>query len=81
MNAATFGEKVGELKRECAAVGRDFASLDITIMGGIQGDRAKVQDGLKEFAAAGAQRFVIGLGDFTFETFDGVLKKVAGLYL
>ena len=81
LNVATFAEKVGELKRECAAVGRDFASLDITIMSGIQGDRAKVQDGLKEFAAAGAHRFVVALGDFTFETFEGALKKMAGLYV
>ncbi|MEA2648014.1 MAG: hypothetical protein QOG61_449, partial [Candidatus Binataceae bacterium] len=53
----------------------------ITIMGGIVGDRAKVQDGLKEFAAAGAHRFVAGLGDLTFESSEGTLKKIASLYV
>ena len=81
LSAPAFKEKVDELKRECAAVGRDFSSLEITIMSGIQGDRAKVQDGLKEFAAAGAHRFVAGLGDLTFETSEGALKKVASLYV
>ena len=81
LNAPAFKERIDELKRECAAVGRDFAKLDITIMGGIMGDRAKVQDGLKEFAAAGAHRFVAGLGDLTFESSEGTLKKIASLYV
>ncbi|HYL58764.1 MAG TPA: LLM class F420-dependent oxidoreductase [Candidatus Acidoferrales bacterium] len=81
LSAPAFKEKVDELRRECAAVGRDFSQLDITIMGAIQGDRAKVQDGLKEFAAAGAHRFVAGLGDFTPETYENMLKKIGGLYV
>ena len=81
MNAAQLKTRVDELKRECAAVGRNFAELDITIMGGIRGDRAKVQDELKEFAAAGAGRFVAGLGDLTFESSEGTLKKIAALYV
>jgi probable F420-dependent oxidoreductase len=81
LKADVFKEKVDNLKRECAAVGRDFASLDITIMGGISGDRARVQDGLMEYAAAGAQRFVVGLGDFTTDNFEGVLKKTASTYI
>jgi probable F420-dependent oxidoreductase len=81
LDAPALKERVEELKRECAAVGRDFAKLDITIMGGIMGDRAKVQDGLKEFAAAGAHRFVAGLGDLTFESSEGTLKKIASLYV
>jgi hypothetical protein len=72
--------RVDELKRECTAVGRNFAELDITIMGGIRGDRAKVQEGLKEFAEAGAGRFVAGLGDLTFENTADTLKKLAALY-
>jgi probable F420-dependent oxidoreductase len=81
LSAPAFKEKVDELRRECAAVGRDFSTLEITIMGAIQGDRAKVQDGLKEFAAAGAHRFVAGLGDFTPETYENMLKKIGGLYV
>ena len=81
LNAAQLKTRVDELKRECAAVGRNFAELDITIMGAIRGDRAKVQDGLKEFAEAGAGRFVAGLGDLTFESSEGTLKKIAALYV
>lgn len=81
LDVNTFKERIGELKRECSAIGRDFSTLEITIMGAIQGDRAKVQDGLGEFAAAGAHRFVAGLGDFTPETYQNMLKKVAGLYV
>ena len=81
LNAPALKERVEELKRECAEVNRDFSKLDITIMGGIVGDRAKVQDGLKEFAAAGAHRFVAGLGDLTFESSEGTLKKIASLYI
>ena len=87
LNAPALKERVDELKRECAAVGRDFAKLDITIMGGIGGDRAKVQDGLKEFAAAGAHRFVAGVGDLTssgqfdYKSSEETLKKIASLYV
>ena len=79
--ASMLKEKLAELKTECAAVGRDFKGLDITLMGAIQGDRAKVQDGLKEVEAAGAHRFVTALGDFTPETYENMLKKLAGLYI
>ena len=81
LNAEQLKARVDELKRECTAVGRNFAELDITIMGGIRGDRAKVQEGLKEFAEAGAHRFVAGLGELTFETTEGTLKKIASLYV
>jgi alkanesulfonate monooxygenase SsuD/methylene tetrahydromethanopterin reductase-like flavin-dependent oxidoreductase (luciferase family) len=81
LNAAQLKTRVDDLKRECAAVGRNFAELDITIMGGIRGDRAKVQDGLKEFAEAGARRFVAGLGELTFANTEATLKKIAALYI
>jgi hypothetical protein len=81
LNPAQLKTRVDDLKRECTAVGRNFAELDITIMGGIRGDRATVQDGLKEFAEAGAGRFVAGLGDLTFESSEGTLNKIAALYI
>lgn len=76
-----FKDRVAELKSECAAVDRDFSTLDLTVMGGLHGDRAQVQDGLAQFAAAGAHRFVTALGEFTPETFEGMLRKVAALYV
>ncbi|HSZ22594.1 MAG TPA: hypothetical protein VK782_05610, partial [Candidatus Sulfotelmatobacter sp.] len=81
LNPEQLKRRVDELKRECTAVGRNFAELDITIMGGIRGDRAKVQEGLQEFAEAGAGRFVAGLGDLTFENTADTLKKLAALYV
>src|SRR5260370_30014962 len=87
LTAPAFKERVDELKRECAAVGRDFSKLDLTIMGGIAGDRAKVQDGLKEYAAAGAHRFVAGVGDLTssgqfdYKSSEDTLKQIPPLYI
>src|ERR1700685_4244363 len=81
LNAGQLKTRVDELKRECTAVGRNFAELEITIMGGIRGDRAKVQEGLKEFAEAGPSRFVAGLCDLTFENTEATLKKIAALYV
>ena len=50
------------LKEECRTAGRDFDKLDITVMGGIQGDRSATQHELDRYAAAGVGRFVLALG-------------------
>jgi len=53
---------LAHLREECDAVGRDFASLDITIFKReLRGDRAAVQAGLKEYEDAGVHRFVLML--------------------
>jgi probable F420-dependent oxidoreductase len=76
-----MSDKLAELKRECAAADRDFARLDITVMGFVQGDRAKVQSELARFAATGVSRFVVGLSDFTPDTMPRMLERIAAAYV
>jgi probable F420-dependent oxidoreductase len=69
------------LRDECSAVGRDFATLDITVMGGIPGDRAAVQAELARFAAVGVGRFVLALGTLTPSDYEAKLERTASLYI
>jgi probable F420-dependent oxidoreductase len=84
---------LARLREECDAVGRDFASLDITIFKReLRGDRAAVQAGLKEYEEAGVHRFVLMLVgkrldksdqydlDRT-ESYGDELERLAALYI
>jgi probable F420-dependent oxidoreductase len=84
-----IGVPVGYLKKqmavlqdECAAVGRDFRQLDITVMGNVEGDRNQVQQGLQDFAGAGAGRFVVGvMRSLKPENYEAELTRLATLYV
>lgn len=69
------------LKEECRAVGRDFGTLDITVMGGVQGDRAATQKELARYAALGVGRFVAALGTLTPNDYQARLAKIAEQYV
>ncbi|HTT77572.1 MAG TPA: LLM class F420-dependent oxidoreductase [Candidatus Binataceae bacterium] len=69
------------LKEECRTAGRDFSTLDITVMGGIQGDRAVTQKELERYAALGVGRFVVGLGTLTPNDYKARLAKLAEQYV
>jgi probable F420-dependent oxidoreductase len=69
------------LRDECRAAGRDFGKLDITVMGGIAGDRGAVQGELARFAEAGVGRFVIALGTLTPADYQMKLERFASLYI
>lgn len=69
------------LKEECRAAARDFNELDITVMGGIQGDRAATQRELDRYAAAGVGRFVVALGTFGPNDYKERLAKLAEQYV
>lgn len=69
------------LREECRAAGRDFATLDITTMGGIAGDRAAVQAELARFAATGVGRFVVALGTLGPNDYRARIEKYASLYI
>ena len=69
------------LKEECQAAGRDFGKLDITVMGGVQGDRGATQKELERYAAAGVGRFVVALGTLTPSDYKGRLAKLAEQYV
>jgi len=73
--------KADELRRECDAVGRDFAELDISAFGLIEGDRSAVQKGLENYREAGAGRFVVGLRhQLTPDSYETELQRLAALY-
>ncbi|MGH7931790.1 MAG: LLM class flavin-dependent oxidoreductase, partial [Candidatus Binataceae bacterium] len=74
-------EQLAILKQECTAAGRDFKQLDITVMGAISGDRAQVQDQLHQYAEAGVQRYVAGLGSFGPSEYKQPLAHLASLYV
>ena len=74
--------KLEELRRECDAVRRDFAKLDITAMGFVQGDRSAVQSGFEQYAKAGAHRFVVGLPmQVKPDQYEAELTRLASLYV
>jgi len=75
-------KQLDELRRECDTAGRDFAKLDITAMGFIQGDRSAVQEGLTNYGKAGAHRFVVGVpNQLKPDNCEAELKKLADLYI
>jgi hypothetical protein len=74
--------KLDELRHECDAAGRDFAKLDITAMGFVQGDRGAVQAGLEQYAKVGTHRFVIGVpNQLKADQYEAELTRLAGLYI
>ncbi len=74
--------KVGELRRECDAVGRDFEKLDISALGLIEGGRSAVQKELELYRNAGAQRFVVGLRtQLRPDNYEAELTRLASLYV
>jgi probable F420-dependent oxidoreductase len=75
-------KQMDELRRECDAVGRDFLKLDITAMGFIEGDQRAVQNGLAQYASAGAGRFVIGVPrQLKPDNYEAELIRLASIYV
>ncbi len=74
-------KRLNELRRECDTARRDFAKLDITVMGNVTGERVQVQEGLAKYSAAGAHRFVIGVTTLKPEACEAELTRLAKLYL
>jgi probable F420-dependent oxidoreductase len=72
---------IAALKQECLAVGRDFTKLDITVMGGIQGDRVATRRELERYAEMGVGRLVVALGTFTANDYKERLAKLAEQYI
>lgn len=73
-----------KLREECDTAGSDFQRLDITIMRReLRGDRAEIQTGLEQYAAAGAHRFVIMMlgGALRPDTYQAELNRLAALYI
>ncbi|MGH7934112.1 MAG: LLM class F420-dependent oxidoreductase [Candidatus Binataceae bacterium] len=84
LSPAALKSDLEKLRAECKTAGTAYDRLDITIMKrGLKGDRAAVQDGLKQYEDAGAQRFVLLLvaDRFDARSYDSVLERLAALYV
>jgi alkanesulfonate monooxygenase SsuD/methylene tetrahydromethanopterin reductase-like flavin-dependent oxidoreductase (luciferase family) len=83
LSPAQMAEELGKLKELCAATGRDFSKLDITLLvpavnlgvgaayeslEGIDADPRKASEVIAEYAAVGVNRIIVGLVDLTVET-------------
>jgi probable F420-dependent oxidoreductase len=74
-------EQLAILKDECGAVGRDFSKLDITLMGGLKGERAQIQDELARYSSIGVSRFVLMAGTLSPDNYQSRLAQYASLYV
>jgi hypothetical protein len=72
-----------ELREECQKTGRDYARLDLTVMGAVGDERPKVQDELGRYAALGVGRFVIALvaGALSPDRCAPELERLAKVYV
>jgi len=74
-------EQLAVLKAECAAVGRDYSKLDLTLMGTIKGNRDVVQAELKRFESLGVNRFVVMTSILTPDNYREKLAQYAATYI
>jgi probable F420-dependent oxidoreductase len=84
LSPAQLSEELGKLRAECSAAGTDFGRMDITIMRReMRGTRAEVQAGLKQYADAGAHRYVLMLigGQLKSDGYAAELRRLAELYV
>jgi alkanesulfonate monooxygenase SsuD/methylene tetrahydromethanopterin reductase-like flavin-dependent oxidoreductase (luciferase family) len=51
--------ELAKLRDECTKAGRDYATLDLTIMRTLRGNRTEVQAGLHQYEDLGIHRFVL----------------------
>lgn len=84
LTPAQLRDELGKLRAECVAAGSDFERKDITIMRReMRGERAEVQAGLGQYAAAGAHRFVVMMLEAGLrpENYQAELRRLASLYV
>jgi probable F420-dependent oxidoreductase len=81
VDATYMKDQLAILKEECRAVGRDYAKLDITVMGALEGERAQVQEQLHQYAELGAGRFVATVGTVAADNYQQRLERYASLYI
>lgn len=81
VDPAFMKEHLAILKDECRAADRDYAKLDISVMGTIAGERAQVLEELAKYAEVGVGRFVLQVGTLTPENYQPRLERYASTYL
>jgi probable F420-dependent oxidoreductase len=76
-------QALGQLREECQKSGRDYARLDITVMGALGDERAKTQAELGKYAEVGAARFVVAMvaGALGPDKYKSELERLAKIYV
>jgi probable F420-dependent oxidoreductase len=72
-----------QLREECQKSGRDYARLDITVMGALGDERAKTQEELGKYAELGAGRFVVAMvaGLLGPDKYKAELERLTKIYV
>jgi len=76
-----LAEEVKKLKQLCAESGRDFNSLDITILGQAANSAAQAHRQIEEYRAAGATRMLFLLTPIPPGQADQIITPIAEAYL
>ncbi|HVA12846.1 MAG TPA: TIGR03619 family F420-dependent LLM class oxidoreductase [Candidatus Binataceae bacterium] len=74
---------LGKLREECTKAGTSYDRLDLTIMRALRGDRAEVQEGLRQYAELGIHRFVVMMiaNRLNDDNYAAELERIASLYI
>src|SRR3984957_11380920 len=75
--------ELSKLRVECTKAGRDYSTLDLTIMRTLRGNRAEVQSGLRQYEDLGMHRFVLTLiaNRLSPDNYATELERLAALYI
>jgi probable F420-dependent oxidoreductase len=75
--------ELAKLRDECTKAGRDYSTLDLTIMRTLRGNRAEVQAGLRQYEDLGVHRLVIMMiaNRLGPENYATELERQASLYV
>ncbi|MBF6561055.1 MAG: TIGR03619 family F420-dependent LLM class oxidoreductase [Candidatus Binataceae bacterium] len=74
---------LGKLREECTKAGTSYDRLDLTIMRALRGNRAEVQEGLRQYAELGIHRFVVMMiaNRLNDDNYAAELERIASLYI
>lgn len=76
-----LAEEVGKLKRMCAEAGRDFNSIEITILGQAASNAAEARRQVEQYREAGATRMLFLLTPIPPGQADQIITPIAAAYL
>jgi len=76
-----LAEEVNKLKRLCAEAGRDFSSIEITILGQAVTDRNEARQQSEQYQQAGATRMLFLLTPIPPGQADATITPIADAYL
>jgi hypothetical protein len=83
LSPAQMKAELDKLRNECTRAGRDYSTLDLTIMRALRGNRAEVHSGLRQYEDLGMHRFVLQMvaNRLTPENYATELERQSELYV